>query len=161
MAHQHYALDLCIEAFIVNDGAVLLRMHDKYGIWMGPGGHIDPGEDPNQAVKREAMEEAGLDITLIGPAHWKKEDTKRNQDLVPPMFLNRHRVNEHHEHSCFLFAATSTTRKITPQEGEMDVEFRWVTMTELREMHENDNRLEDEFYRYALTALELAGAKSV
>lgn len=53
MAHYHYALDLCIESFTVNDGAVLLRLHDKYTIWTGPGGHIDPGEDPNEAAHLE------------------------------------------------------------------------------------------------------------
>ncbi len=77
MAHLHYALDLCVEVFIVNDDAVLLRMHDKYKRWYGPGGHVDPGEDPNEAVKREAMEEAGLDITLVGPADWTQEHIVR------------------------------------------------------------------------------------
>jgi len=158
MAHLHYALDLCIEAFIVNDNAVLLRLHDKYNIWTGPGGHIDPGEDPNEAVKREAMEEAGLDITLIGPTDWNREDTETNKDLVPPMFLNRHHINEHHDHSCLVFAATSPTREIKPHEDEDEnCEFRWVTAQELEEMHQTDDRLRDEVYRYAMKAFELAG----
>jgi len=158
MAHLHYALDLCIEAFIVHDKAVLLRLHDKYNIWTGPGGHIDPGEDPNEAVKREAMEEAGLDITLIGPADWNKEDTDTNADLVPPLFLNRHHINEHHDHSCLVFAATSKTREINPHEDEDEnCEFRWVSMQELQDMHQTDERLRDEVYRYAVKALELAG----
>jgi hypothetical protein len=38
MAHLNYYLDLCVEAYIVNDGAVLLRLHEKYNIWSGPGG---------------------------------------------------------------------------------------------------------------------------
>jgi len=158
MAHLHYALDLCIEAFIVNDNAVLLRLHDKYNMWAGPGGHIDPGEDPTEAVKREAMEEVGLDITLVGPAGWTKQDTDNNADLVPPLFLNRHRINDHHEHSCLVFAATSTSRDINPGPDEdPDCEFVWVTKEELKEMHKTDDRLRDEHYRYCMKALELAG----
>lgn len=157
MAHHHYALDLCIEAFIINEDAVLLRLHDKYNIWTGPGGHIDPGEDPNEAVCREAMEEAGLDITLVGPTGWVKQDTETNQDLVPPIFMNRHHINKHHDHSALVFAATSTTREINPHEDEdPNCEFIWVTAEELAEMHQADERLRDEVYRYATKALELA-----
>ena len=156
MAHYHYALDLCIEAFIVNDGAVLLRLHDKYDIWAGPGGHIDPGEDPNEAVLREAMEETGLAITLVGPAGWIKQDTANNADLVPPIFLNRHRINEHHEHSCLVFAATCESRDLNPHADEADCEFIWATATDLEKMHQDDPRLRPEHYRYCLKAIELA-----
>ncbi len=34
-----------------NKGVVLLRLHEKYNIWTGPGGHIDPGEDSNEAER--------------------------------------------------------------------------------------------------------------
>jgi 8-oxo-dGTP pyrophosphatase MutT (NUDIX family) len=157
MAHLHYALDLCIEAFIVNDGAVLLRMHDKFNKWTGPGGHIDPNEDPNEAVKREAMEEAGLEITLIDPTNFQKEDAGDNWELVPPMFLNRHHINGHHDHSCLVFAATCTTREINPRAEEKDVDFVWVTAIELEDMHANDPKLLTDRYQYAKKALELAG----
>lgn len=53
MAHLNYYIDLCADAYIVNDGAVLLRLHEKYNFWIAPGGHVDPGEDINQAVLRE------------------------------------------------------------------------------------------------------------
>lgn len=157
MTHLHYALDLCIEALIVNDGAVLLRMHEKYNTWMGPGGHIDPNEDPNEAVKREVMEETGLEIALINPTNFEKRDTEKNWELVPPMYVNRHHINEHHDHSVLVFAATCTTRDINPGPGEdPNCEFCWVTAEALEEMHANDERLRVEHYYYAKTALELA-----
>lgn len=136
---------------------MLLRLHDKYDIWAGPGGHIDPNEDPNEAAKREAMEETGLDITLVAPAGWTKEDTDNNVDLVPPLFLNRHHINDHHDHSAMVFAATSDSREINPGAGEdPDCEFVWVTAEELQTMHQTDKRLHDEHFRYAMKALELA-----
>ena len=157
MAHLHYALDLCIEAFIVNDGAVLLRLQDKYNMWAGPGGHIDPNEDPNEAVKREAMEETGLDITLIDPTNFEKTDTDHNWELVPPMFVNRHHINEHHDHSALVFVATSESREINPGPGEdPHCEFVWATAAKLEEMKTNDSRLRHEHYQYAKKALEIA-----
>ena len=64
MAHINYYLDLCSETFIVHNGKVLLRLHEKYDLWTGPGGHIDPGEDPNEAALREVWEEVGLRWSL-------------------------------------------------------------------------------------------------
>ena len=57
MAHNNYYLDLCVDTFVVNDGAVLLRLHDKYNYWNAPGGHIDAGEDINEAALRELLPE--------------------------------------------------------------------------------------------------------
>ncbi|MEO6508366.1 MAG: NUDIX domain-containing protein [Patescibacteria group bacterium] len=40
-----------------------LIVHKKSGLWMPPGGHIDKGEDPVTAVKRECNEELNFEIT--------------------------------------------------------------------------------------------------
>ncbi|MDD2766353.1 MAG: NUDIX hydrolase [Candidatus Moranbacteria bacterium] len=156
MAHLNYYVDLCAEAYIVNDGAVLLRLHEKYNFWIAPGGHVDPGEDINQAVLREVWEEVGLKVELIGPSTWTKQDFDTNKDLVPPVFVNRHSINEHHDHSSFVFVAKSNSREINPQEeASKNVECVWVTQEELDQMHRNDNRLRKDIYRYASTALKL------
>ncbi len=156
MAHINYYLDLCTDAYIVEGDAVLLRLHEKYNIWIGPGGHIDPGEDSNEAVLREIWEETGLKVELIGPTDWIKTDTPTNKDLVPPLFVSRHMVNDTHAHSVFIFVAKAQTRETNPQsETDKGVEFVWVTKEGLDQMLENDNRLRPETYRYAIKALEL------
>ena len=159
MAHLNYYLDLCVEAYIVNDGAVLLRLHEKYNIWSAPGGHIDPGEDANEAVLREVWEEAGLRVELVGPSGWVKTDTESNLDLVPPLFVNRHKITETHDHSCFLFAAKSESREINPQtDADMGAECVWVTREQLDEMLKSDSRLRPENHRYSSAALKLGCA---
>lgn len=40
---------------------LLLGDHRKSGLWLPPGGHVEDGEDPRQAVIREAREELGID----------------------------------------------------------------------------------------------------
>lgn len=156
MAHLNYYVDLCTDAYIVNNGAVLLRLHEKYNFWIAPGGHVDPGEDINQAVLREVWEEVGLKVELIGPSTWTKQDFDINKDLVPPIFVNRHSINEYHDHSSFVFAAKSSSREINPQEeASRNAECVWVTQEELDQMHRDDSRLRKDVYRYASAALKL------
>jgi 8-oxo-dGTP pyrophosphatase MutT (NUDIX family) len=158
MAHNNYYLDLCVDTFIVNNGAVLLRLHDKYNNWNVPGGHIDPNEDLNEAAHREVWEEVGLKVELVPPPGWIKEDTDSNKDLVPPHFLNRHRINDTHEHSAAVFFARSNTREINPQSQEDKDSASpcvWVTLDELEEMYKSDKRLRYDAYRYAKAALTI------
>jgi 8-oxo-dGTP pyrophosphatase MutT (NUDIX family) len=41
-------------------GELLLVAHRKAGLWLPPGGHVEPGEDPWHTVVREAVEELRL-----------------------------------------------------------------------------------------------------
>src|SRR3954452_17334137 len=61
----------CVGA-VVHDraGRLLLirRGHDPHrGRWSLPGGRIEPGESPEQAIVREVREETGLEVR-VGPA---------------------------------------------------------------------------------------------
>ncbi|WP_433292733.1 NUDIX hydrolase [Actinoplanes sp. CA-030573] len=42
------------------DGAVLLVDHINAGLWLPPGGHVEPGEHPYDTARREVAEELGL-----------------------------------------------------------------------------------------------------
>jgi len=46
---------------------VLLVHHKASGVWMFPGGHVDPGEDPAAAAVREVFEETGVYPMIVGP----------------------------------------------------------------------------------------------
>lgn len=47
-------------AVVVGARGILLHRHKRLGIWLQPGGHLDPGESPLQAALRETREETGL-----------------------------------------------------------------------------------------------------
>lgn len=60
----------CVGAVIRDDAGrllMVLRGHDPgKGLWSIPGGRVEPGETPEQAVVREVMEETGLHVSC-GP----------------------------------------------------------------------------------------------
>ena len=51
---------------VVGRRGTVLHRHKRLGIWMQPGGHIDAGEGPADAARREATEELGLDVAHPG-----------------------------------------------------------------------------------------------
>lgn len=66
-----------VAGFVLNDGRILCgRRSDGQG-WCGPGGHIEPGETPSVAFRREAKEEFNIDvggITYLGNCKGKPDE---------------------------------------------------------------------------------------
>ena len=54
--------------FVVEGSRTLLHWHKRLQQWMPPGGHIEPDEDPVEAVLREVREETGLATEVISTA---------------------------------------------------------------------------------------------
>jgi 8-oxo-dGTP pyrophosphatase MutT (NUDIX family) len=55
-------------AIVLGPKGVLLHRHKRLALWLQPGGHLEPGESPWDAARREAQEETGLDLCLLPPA---------------------------------------------------------------------------------------------
>jgi 8-oxo-dGTP diphosphatase len=58
--------ELTVDAIIeLDDGSVVLVERRNFPAgWAIPGGFVDPGESPADAVRREALEETSLEVTV-------------------------------------------------------------------------------------------------
>ncbi len=68
-------------AYVTAAGRTLLLWHAKLRMWLPPGGHSEPNEDPVQTALREALEEAGLEVAVIAPPDLPACD---GPEVLPP-----------------------------------------------------------------------------
>ena len=54
-----------VTGFVVHEGRTLLLWHPLLQMWVPPGGHVEPDEDPQTAVLREVREETGLEVRVM------------------------------------------------------------------------------------------------
>ena len=150
MPHIHEKIDFTVEVFIVHENAVLLRKHDKYKIWLSIGGHIEPDEDPIEAAIREVKEETGLEVEIAGETlHFN--DGENYEELIPPKFLNRHSINDTHEHVAMTYFARTDSRQITQGDIEVSDEIRWFTD---KELDDPQYAIRESIKHYAKSALK-------
>jgi len=103
MAHIHEKIDFTVAIFVVHDGKVLVIHHRKLDKWLPLGGHIELDEDPEQAALREAKEESGLDVELLGER--PPTTSPGTRALIAPRFLDIHRISDTHEHIGMIYWA--------------------------------------------------------
>jgi 8-oxo-dGTP pyrophosphatase MutT (NUDIX family) len=128
MAHIHEKIDFTVAIFVVSQGKVLLIHHRKLNKWLPLGGHIELDEDPEIAALREAKEESGLDVELLGERPPTTEPGTRA--LIAPRFLDIHRINDTHEHIGMIYWARPKHGSVTLATEEHH-DIKWYTGAEL------------------------------
>jgi 8-oxo-dGTP pyrophosphatase MutT (NUDIX family) len=149
MAHIHEKIDFTVSVFVVFQNKVLLRLHEKYKLWLVPGGHVELDEDPTQAAVREVKEEVGLDIELVGNRMSPVKDVERYLELLPPKYMNRHVAAPDHEHVDLVYFGRSKTDMIIPEDPAD--ECQWLTR---EEVEKNTLEMPPDVQWYALEALK-------
>lgn len=128
MAHIHEKIDFTVAIFVVHDGKVLLIHHRKLDQWLPLGGHIELDEDPEQAALREAHEESGLEVELLGER--PPTTAPGTRALIAPRFLDIHRITDAHEHIGMIYWARPKDGKVTLAADEHH-DIRWCSVAEL------------------------------
>lgn len=121
-------IDLTVAGYLFHKGKLLLVHHKKLGIWIPCGGHIEPNETPDQAIKREFKEELNLDITLDDYKEIPKEGNITEECAVP-FYCNVHNVGDH-EHYC-LFYRCSCKEISQLKHNEELLGCKWFSIEEL------------------------------
>jgi 8-oxo-dGTP pyrophosphatase MutT (NUDIX family) len=136
MPHIHEKIDFTVAIFVVHDGKILLIHHRQLDKWLPLGGHVELDEDPEQAALREAKEESGLDVELIGER--PPTTSPGTRALIAPRFLDIHRINATHEHVGMIYwarlkrdGAHGATRPATTLAREEHHDIRWCSAADL------------------------------
>jgi 8-oxo-dGTP pyrophosphatase MutT (NUDIX family) len=130
MAHIHEKIDFTVAIFVVHEARVLLILHRKLGKWLPLGGHIELDEDPEMAALREAQEESGLEVELLGERPPTTEPGTRA--LLAPRFLDIHRINATHEHIGMMYWARPKGGKAQLRlAAEEHHAIRWCSLADL------------------------------
>lgn len=124
--------------YVVNDGATALHHHDRLGIHLPPGGHVDRDELPHEAALREVREETGLEAELVSTA--ADVAGPRGRALPDPAHMMLHDINVHpdgtvgHQHIDHLYYARVDDRRIDPAgDDEADPDrWEWYSPADLR-----------------------------
>ena len=108
-----------VTLFILNGErlALIRKPHFEPGIWRPPGGGIRRGEDFEDGVLREALEETGLEVEL-----------QRYLIVAEARFLYEPFEVPWHTH---VFLATTTGIELDPRDREEIAAARWGTLAEL------------------------------
>lgn len=132
MPHINEYIDYTVETFIVHKDKVLLRFHDKYNIWLSVGGHVELDENPNEAAVREVKEEIGLDIVLHDKLRPIIEEGEESyEELIPPYFMNIHKISEKHKHVTMTFFAKTDSDQIVESADDKSGKWKWMTKEEI------------------------------
>lgn len=132
MAHIHEKIDFTVAIFVVYERKILLIHHRKLNKWLPLGGHIELDEDPEMAALREAKEESGLDVELLGERPPTTESGTRA--LIAPRFLDIHRINETHEHIGMIYWAQPKNSAEAKCAVEEHHDIRWCAEADLENL---------------------------
>ena len=125
--------DFVATGFIVRDGKALLVKHKKLGLWLPIGGHMEKHETPEQALRREALEEAGLEVEILARPAFECSDENAAMLLMPhqmQMELIKHDREPEHEHIDFIFFCKAKKGKERLNKEEHH-EIRWFSAKDL------------------------------
>ncbi|WP_410765142.1 NUDIX hydrolase [Haloferax sp. DFSO60] len=141
--------------YIVNDGAVALHRHERLGIRIPPGGHIDRDELPHEAGLREVKEETGLEAELVDETDAVPAPDGRV--LPQPRHQMLYDINVHedgrvgHQHIDHIYYARVESREIDPHDGEVDAEvWEWYNESELEK-----SDIDPDTVQFALEAIDV------
>ena len=123
------ARDWCATTFVVWHERVLLHRHRKLGLWLPPGGHVEPNELPDDAAVREVLEETGVAVRLTGE---RTVEAPGPTALVRPRGVQLEPIRPGHEHVDLIYWA----RPADPYDGDLpraqdDPSLGWYGPSEL------------------------------
>lgn len=120
-----------VTGFIVHEGRTLLLWHPLMQGWAPPGGHVEPNEDPLEAVLREIREETGLGVCPMPGERSLGIDYPRELPAPVAVLLeNSFEPGARHQHVDFIYFCTLLSQP--PALPDDESHLTWVDEGQLR-----------------------------
>lgn len=119
------------------NGEFLLHKHRKLGFWLPPGGHIDPNEEPQEAVIREVLEETGLACKVLScgyPFRSQVTDSTHTQSLPLPLAILKEFIADKQKGNHWHIDMVYLCELLIPTAVPFD-EFQWVPFEQLSQLN--------------------------
>jgi 8-oxo-dGTP pyrophosphatase MutT (NUDIX family) len=128
-----------VAVFVVYQGQVLLHYHRKLGKWLPPGGHIEDDELPDDAARREVLEETGIRVRLVG-GHGLPIDEPLQ--LALPAGIQVEDIYPGHQHIDLVYFAVpqpydKRASEVDPRLAESD-RVGWYRLDDLQQLGASD-----------------------
>jgi 8-oxo-dGTP pyrophosphatase MutT (NUDIX family) len=128
-----------VAVFVVHAGRVLLHYHRKLRRWLPPGGHIEDNELPDEAARREVLEETGVHIRLVGA---RGLPIVKPEQLVVPAGIQVEDIYPGHQHIDLVYFAitdadSTSSAEIDPRLAASD-RVAWYEPDELASLGVDD-----------------------
>ncbi len=142
-------VEFTASVYVIKDDSVLMLYHGKYDHWVHPGGHIDPGETPDEAALREAEEETGVEAEILEDFRPDKQ-LEESFNLPQPFNISLYQIREGQWHCDFAYLAR------VKKEGEATHghEHEGVEWFDLEDIEEHKDQMSEDAYYAAKKALE-------
>lgn len=125
---------------VKDDGKVLLTWNGRLDTWIPVGGHIEPGDNPDDAIIREVKEEIpGFEFEFIPSPHYEGNNAVK---VIKPYRVQIERVPHHNSHINIVFFG-KCTKWVNLEENDEGDKLRWFSEEELEkeEMLESVKKL--------------------
>ena len=118
--------DFCASAYIINPYTkkILLVKHKKYGKWVQPGGHVENDEVPEETARREAYEETGVKVEILG------DRFPRESDYIKPLGIQCNRSSDI-THVDIIYAAVPVRDSLLEYDPKESTNIGWFSRDEL------------------------------
>lgn len=108
--------------------------HRKIGLWLYPGGHVDPNETPAEAAVREVVEETGVQAVVLGEPGFVHPAVRWHASpwAVIEMDVTDSKVGAH-QHIDFVYVCRAAGVDLAVRREEV-VGARWVPVADVAEL---------------------------
>jgi len=114
-----------------DDGKVLLHWNKNMNTWIPVGGHIEVGETPREAIRREIKEETEFDFDFL-----ENSEIQGNSKIIKFHRFQIDTVPHHNHHMTFVFVG-KCKEYFEKQGTDKGEKLKWFSKDEILEIKED------------------------